>query len=384
MTRTLSARALNRAVLARQLLLERASSPVPRVLERMAGLQAQYAPAMYLGLWSRVAGLERDTVTRLLEARTIVQGTLLRSTIHLVTRGDYWPFALGIRAARREWFLRVRKGQVTAAELERAAQRLRAALAHGPINRAALNAVVEPAAREGVGLWLDLIRVPPSGTWERRRADLFEAADTWLGAPAAVEPEAGVQLLVRRYLGGFGPASRSDIATWAGLPVATIAGALDRLTLRRFRAEDGTELVDLPRAPRPDPATPAPVRFLPTWDAALLVHARRALILPEAYRPRIFHTKAPQSFPTFLVDGAVAGTWRHAGGRIQLEEFHPLDAATRRELAAEGERLAAFHTQAASIELFEQTCRRSDGRHYDTCLLGVCFRTRAFPRLTET
>ena len=202
---------------------------------------------------------------------------------------------------------------------------------------------MEPAAREGVGLWLDLVRVPPSGTWERRRADLFEAAQTWLGAPADPDPDKGVELLIRRYLGGYGPASRTEIANWAGLPVATVAATLERLALRRFRAEDGTELVDLPRAPLPDPATPAPVRFLHTWDAALLVHARRALILPEAYRPRIFHTKAPQSFPTFLVDGAVAGTWRYADGRVQLEEFHSLDAATRRELAAEGERLAAFH-----------------------------------------
>jgi hypothetical protein len=112
---------------------------------------------------------------------------------------------------------------------------------------------------------------------------------------------------------------------------------------RCFRAEDGAELLDLPRAPLPDPQTPAPARFLPTWDATLLAHARRALVIAEEDRPRIFSTKAPQSFPTFLVDGRVAGTWRHEGGRIALSPFRRLDAADRRALEQEGERLAAFH-----------------------------------------
>jgi hypothetical protein len=125
--------------------------------------------------------------------------------------------------------------------------------------------------------------------------------------------------------------------------VAAVTAVLDSLTLREFRSEDGTTLYDLPRLPLPDGDTPAPVRFLHTWDAALLVHARRAQILPEEYRPRIFHTKAPQSFPTFLVDGSVAGTWRYDNGQVNIEEFHPLDARTRRELAQEAERLTDFH-----------------------------------------
>lgn len=122
-----------------------------------------------------------------------------------------------------------------------------------------------------------------------------------------------------------------------------IAAALDRIELRRFRAEDGAELVDLPRAPLPEPATPAPVRFLPTWDATLLVHARRSQILPDEHRPKVFSTKTPQSVPTFLVDGAVAGTWRYERGRIEIEPFGRLERAARREVEAEAERLAAFH-----------------------------------------
>jgi len=113
--------------------------------------------------------------------------------------------------------------------------------------------------------------------------------------------------------------------------------------VRRFRDEDGGELVDLPRAPLPDADTPAPVRFLPTWDATLLVHARRTGILPEEYRPRIFSTKTPHSLGTFLVDGAVAGTWRYERERIVIDPFARLSRATKLELDDEAERLAAFH-----------------------------------------
>jgi len=113
--------------------------------------------------------------------------------------------------------------------------------------------------------------------------------------------------------------------------------------VRRFESGDGDELLDLPRAPLPPADTPAPVRFLPTWDATLLVHARRAAILPEEHRPRIFNTKTPQSVPTFLVDGAVAGIWRHDDNRIDLEPFGRLDRAATRALREEAERLRDFH-----------------------------------------
>ncbi len=153
----------------------------------------------------------------------------------------------------------------------------------------------------------------------------------------------GLAHLVHRYLGGFGPASLKDAANWAGLPVTTLRPAVERMDLRRFRDEKGGELLDLPEAPLPDPDTPAPVRFLPTWDATLLVHARRTQILPEDYRPLVFHTKTPHSVPTFLVDGQVAGKWRWEKGRIHLEPFHPLPPQARRDLDDEADRLAAFH-----------------------------------------
>lgn len=192
-------------------------------------------------------------------------------------------------------------------------------------------------ARDAAGRRAD----EPSGTWERRRADLYGSAEEWLG-PCEADEAAGIELLVRRYLGGFGPATRKEIANWAGLRVGQVAPALESMRLRSFRSEDGQELVDLPRAPLPDPDTPASARYLPTWDTTLLAHARRARIVPEEHRAKIFNTKLPQSVPTFMVDGRVAGLWRHENDRIRLEPFERLSRAVRAELEEEGERLASF------------------------------------------
>jgi hypothetical protein len=338
---TLTQRDLNRALLARQGLLDRFPPDLPAALRRIGGIQAQYAPAMYLGLWSRVSDLERDAVTRALEDRSAIQATLLRSTIHLVAAGDYWPWAIAVRAARREGFLRGRPDAPPAAAMARAARRLRSRLAAGPMLRRDIEALLGKEAARGVGLWLDLVRVPPLGTWERRRADLYGLAEDWLPPVAISKPDA-VEHVVSSYLSGFGPAPPGDIANWAGLPITEVKRAVGRMELRRLRGPGGEELLDLPDAPLPDPDTPAPPRFLPVWDATLLVHARRTQILPEELRPRVFSIRLPHGVSTFLVDGAVAGAWRFEDGRVELEPFVRLDAADRRALEAEAERLAAF------------------------------------------
>jgi hypothetical protein len=236
--------------------------------------------------------------------------------------------------------VRVNRGRADEATAIAAAERVREALATGPKRPNELG-IRQGRDWNGAGFWIDLVRVPPSGTWEQRRADLFGLAEEWVGPPE-VDGDP-VEHLVSSYLRGFGPALRRDIASFAGLAPGRLRPVLERLELRRFRDEHGGELLDVPRAPLPDPETPAPVRFLPTWDATLLVHARRSGILPEAYRPRIFSTKTPQSMSTFLVDGRVAGAWRHERGRIVLEPFERLPRAVRRELDDEAERLAAFH-----------------------------------------
>jgi hypothetical protein len=343
--RVLSTRELNRALLARQLLLERSKLPLVRAVERVGGLQTQYAPSGYVSLWSRLADFRREALTEALERRRVVQATLMRATIHIVSARDFELFTAGIRKGRRRWWTRVqRHGGV---DMDRAARFLRGHLRDGPRRQAELAELLQAEgfsrmAWSGAGMWIDLVRVPPSGTWERRRADLYALAEDWLGRATATEAQ-GLEHLVRRYLGGFGPASVNDLANWAGLPLTTLRPVVGRLPMRRFRDESGGELIDLPRAPLPDPETPVPVRFLPTWDATLLVHARRTQILPEAYRSQVFDTKTPHSVPTFLVDGAVAGKWRYEKGRVRLEPFGRLTREKRRDLEEEAERLAEFH-----------------------------------------
>jgi hypothetical protein len=337
--------ALNRALLARQLLQQRGEMTLPAALEQVAGIQAQYAPAMYAGVWTRLAGFERDSLTRALEDRTVIQATLMRSTIHLVSAADYWPFAVAVRQARRQSWLRSVRGP-TAPQMAAAARRLRARLAGGPMHRKAIEELLGKEVARGVGLWLDMVRVPPAGTWERRRADLYAAAEDWI-APVKITPAQAIEHLVRSYLRGFGPASRADVASFTGLKLGDLAPALKRIDPLRHRGAGGDELLDLPDGPLPDPDTPAPARFLPVWDATLLVHARRTGILPEDLRPRVFHVKNPHGTPTFLVDGAVAGAWRYEGGRVTLDPWVKLDRATRRALDDEAERLAAFHVPAS-------------------------------------
>jgi hypothetical protein len=360
--RVLTGRELNRALLARQLLLEPSDLPLARAIEQVGCLQTQYSPSGYIGLWSRLRDFRRESLTEALEDRSVVQATMMRSTIHLASAADYPLLIEGARSARAEWLTRTLGRQLDGIDMNAVAAAAREMLAGGPLRateiQARLAALGYPRlAWVSVGGWLDMVRVPPSGTWERRKADLFGLADQWLagatgggageGATVAnpARAEAGLELLVRRYLGGFGPAPVEDVGRWAGVPATVVGPMIERLDLRRFRDEQGRVLVDLPDAPLPDPATPAPVRFLPTWDATLLAHARRTGILPEARRPLVFDTRTPHSVPTFLVDGVAAGSWRYedATGRISLSPFEPLPAATMAELEPAAERLAAFH-----------------------------------------
>jgi hypothetical protein len=343
----LSTRQLNRSLLARQLLLERSNLSVTEALEQVAGLQNQYAPSAYVALWSRLRQFRRHDLTRALEERQAVQGTLMRATIHTVSALDYPLFVEGIRRARQEWWMRIQRHQVEGLDMKKVAGFLRRHLRSGPRRQSELVALLEDEgfpriAWSGAGLWLDMVRVPPSGTWERRRADLYGLAENWLGLSEVSELE-GLEHLVLRYLGAFGPASLKDLVSWAGLPAATLRPVVEQMGSRRFRDCNGVELFDLAEGPLPDPDTPAPVRFLPVWEASLLVHARRTQILPERYRSLVFNVKTPHSVPTFLVDGVVAGTWRYEKGRVQLQPFDDVPKTFREELEHEADRLAGFH-----------------------------------------
>jgi hypothetical protein len=341
---TLSQRRLNRALLARQMLLERVTLPIPTALERLGGIQNKYAPNAYLRLWSCLSGFRREDLTAAYTDGSVVQGTLMRGTIHTVSAADYHPLVAAIAREQRAWAQRMHRGD--ADDRDRVVARVRTSLSGRSIPRKELMALldgVDPTVRQVIDTDAELLRVPPSGTWERRRADVYGLADDIIGHHTDVSEPDGMAHLLRRYLGGFGPASVRDIGSFMGVALTRLRAVVATLELRRFADEDGNELVDVPDAPLPDPDTPAPVRFLPTWDATLLVHARRTDILPERYRPLIFHTRMPPSYPTFLVDGQVAGTWRHDAGRIELKPFGRLAAADRRALEEEAVGLTALH-----------------------------------------
>ena len=330
-------------MLARQLLLERSPAPLPRALERVAGIQAQYAPSMYVGLWSRLRGLRARDAHRALERRSVVQGTLMRMTIHLVSRRDYWPLALGVRGRRRASWLRTARDAPPEAEMAAAASALRERLADGTttarISRRCW-AGRGPAA-SGCGSTSCAPRRPGRGSG---------GAPTSTPPPRPGSASRSTRTRKRRWTTscgatsrGFGPATAEDVASFTGLPIGTVRRLLARIELRAADAPTARSW-SISRARHcPIPTRPAPPRFLPTWDATLLVHARRAGILPEELRPRVFSIQTPQSVPTFLVDGAVAGAWRFEDGAIRLEPWRRLDRADERALADEAERLAAFH-----------------------------------------
>ncbi len=343
----LTARNLNRTLLARQHLLARASADPIAVMEAMGGIQMQYAPAGYIGLWSRVRDFRRSMLTRLLEERRAVQGTMLRATIHSVSAADYWPILAGIERINREWYAHVQAREIGSTDMPGVVAAIRHELASGPLPFAELSARIAargypPRAAGWAQTWVPMLRVPPSGTWERRRADRYALAERWLAPPAQpIAEDQGMAHLVRRYLGAFGPAPVRDIANWMGVNVGQMRHVAEDMNLRPYRDEAGKPLVDLPDATVAEEDAPAPPRFLPVWDATLLVHARRTQILPEEYRSRVFNVKTPHSVNVFVLDGQVAGAWRWADGEIRLEPFRGI---THTEpLEEEAHRLSAFH-----------------------------------------
>lgn len=323
-----TARELNRATLARQLLLERSTLTVPKAVERLCAVQSQSVPEAYLGLWSRLAGFRQAKLTHALERGRVVRATLFRMTLHYVSATNHAAFAALVHRRWREELLR--KGiplDDLVARLERLAEA-------GPFTYAdAHEATPELAERPFLLRCVTpLVHVPPAGTWGEIRVRLTTA-----NLPA-VDPDEATALLVRRYLGAFGPATRQDLLAFSALRVADVEPGLDGL--RQFEDEKGRTLYDLPRAARPAAETRVPVRLLPKWDALLLSHADRTRVLPEEYRSAVI--TGGWVHATFLVDGMVAGIWRLDGSEVKTEPFAPLPLRVRRELADEGRRLTAF------------------------------------------
>jgi hypothetical protein len=337
--RVLTLRELNRATLARQLLLERKQLSTKAVIERLVGLQAQWPPAPYVGIWTRATSFRRESLERLLASATVVKATVMRQTLHLLTQRDYALLRAALSETNFPW---------QSAVAERIAPSVRALAAKGPVTTAealahlerehGLTGVDARRAWRASRVRAHLLHHHETALWNPRRDGRFVALD---------EPEAHIPVearaeVFRRYLAAFGPASRRDISAWSMMHMPEIDAALERLEpLRRFRDENGRELLDVPRAPLPDPQTPAPVRFLPKWDNVLLAFADRTRVLPEQYRKRVIRMNGDVA-QTFLVDGFVAGTWRVGEGRVAIEPFAPLSRSVQRDLHEEGARLEAF------------------------------------------
>lgn len=338
MPRTITLRELNRATLARQLLLERARLPVSRAVQRLCALQAQDAKAPYIGLWSRLDGFRKEQLTRAYERKRVVRGTLFRVTIHLVSAGDHPGFSAVMQGRWSDEFAN------WGLPRDEFAGRIERLAGDGPFTYAEANAIVPELPeryRWRVRCLTPLVHVPPAGTWGTARVRVTTAS-RWLGL-SAPEPADAARLLVHRYLAAYGPASREDLLRFGGLRVKDVAAGFERLDgrLTRFESEDGRTLYDLERAPRPPADTPAPVRFLPMWDHLLLGYDDRRRTLPAEYQPAVIQ-KNGDVLQTFLVDGVVAGLWTYEGGRVKTEPFAPLPRAVRRKLDDEAARLAAF------------------------------------------
>ncbi|MFL6020157.1 MAG: winged helix DNA-binding domain-containing protein [Gaiellaceae bacterium] len=337
--RVLSVRELNRATLARQLLLQRRRLSPLAVIERLVGVQAQWPPAPYVGIWTRTTGFRREALERELAKGTVVKATVMRQTLHLVTPRDYALVRAAMSETNFPWESKLAK---------RLALSVRELAADGPIVSADAIAYLERKHRlTGVSArraWraarvqAHLVHHHETALWQARPHGRFVRLDE----PVAHVPLEARAEMIRRYLAAFGPSSLRDIVQWSMLHVPELKASLALLEpLRRFRDERGRELFDVPRAPLPDAQTSAPVRFLPKWDNVLLAWADRTRVLPERYRKQVIGMNGDVA-QTFLVDGFVAGTWRVDDGRVAVEPFARLARATQRELREEAARLESF------------------------------------------
>lgn len=328
------------------MLLGRRRLGTAAAVEHLVGLQAQEPQAPYVGLWSRIDGFTPESLSELLATGAAVRGLLMRSTLHLVTAGD-WPSLRAItqevnaRGFRCSAFSKALAG----VDIEDLRVQGRELLAERPLTRAELKdrlaerwPHLDPDPASYAITYLEpIVQVPPRGLWRSSGAPRWAAAHAWLGQLPGAEPDPAILML--RYLKAFGPASVADFQAWSGLSkqaqVATGLG--DRL--RRYRDEDGRELLDLVDAPLADPAEVAPVRFLAPFDNAILGHADRSRIIAPADRDLVYRDRLMR---TFLIDGFVTGTWRLHEETLSVQPLRALRASDSRAVIEEAERLLAF------------------------------------------
>ncbi|HET8786459.1 MAG TPA: winged helix DNA-binding domain-containing protein [Candidatus Limnocylindrales bacterium] len=351
----LSTRQLGRATLARQLLLQPSSLDVVAAVEAVAGLQAQEPASPYIALWARLAGFDGRDLDRALADRRLVKGTLMRSTVHVVSAADVRalraatlpPLEGARRADRRDppndaFLAQIRAATAAFATEPRSLSELRDHI--GDRDGRAADELLWWVRRQH-----PLIHAPANVPWSFGRRPALVDADAWLPEGEWPPPVAAMELLVRRYLAAFGPASMADIGRWAGVAVARVRPGVEAVEragdIRRFRSEEGRELVDLVDAPLPEEDVPAPPRLLPMWDSLVLAFDDRRRVISDEDRRRVVAPNG-DTLPVFLVDGSVAGRWwtvvEDGTTRIELEPFRRLAARDRQALEELADRLARF------------------------------------------
>ena len=351
---TLTLRQINRATLARQMLLARERTSPLRAIERLVALQAQWPRPPFLGLWSRLEGFERDQLRGLFTRRDVVRATFLRATIHVVSARDFVAMRGAIQPALDAAMHGILRTRLDGVDLDALTARAREILDAGPRTFEALRDEflrADPRADEramgyAVRLRLPLVQVPDAAMpWAFPSRSSFTPADSWLGRKMPTEAKPPDELLLR-YLAAYGPASPRDFQAWAGLPQVAVRAAIERLggRLQRFRTGPKQELFDLPDAPRPDAGTPAPVRLIPEYDNLIATRADERFVA-RAHRPRVF-LSALRIAATVLVDGFVAGTWKLQATKkaavLTVEPFATFAARVKKDVLAEAEALARF------------------------------------------
>lgn len=345
-------RALNRATLARQLLLERAGRPVVDAVAHLCGLQAQEPQEPFIGLWSRLTAFDPAVLSDLLTRRSVVRTHLMRRTVHLVTADDVLAWRARHDAMLRQRVLGVYRDELKGVDLEELAADARDLMSDGDPRTAAeiVRALAgrwpgpgpRPLGEMVVAGLVPMAQAPPRGLWRTKGGVRNVALSSWLGRPVDPPAPEGAddlvgQALVRRYLAAYGPAATADLRAWSGLAGLPGAVAAVRDELVRFRDERGRELLDLPDAPRPDRDTPAPVRFLPAFDNAILGYQDRGRIIDDAHRGLSVAGER-----VVLVDGRVAATWTVAEDVVTVDPLRTLSRADRAAVAEQGSELAVF------------------------------------------
>ncbi|AUX40088.1 hypothetical protein SOCE26_014850 [Sorangium cellulosum] len=361
-TTTLTRKELNRATLARQMLLVRERTTTVHGIERLVALQAQLARPPFIGLWSRLVGFRREELVQRALRREVVRAPFLRGTLHLVSAKDYLELHPVIAPVLHAAVRSVLRARADALDVDRLVAEARVYFDEEPRTMDELRDHLAALHPEGdvramalaVRMHLPVVQVPTETPWGYPGTADFAPAASWLGKP--FRESDGPHALVLRYLASFGPATATDVQTWAGLPrMKDVLHAL-RGQLCTFRDERGRELFDLPDAPRPPADTAAPARFLPDYDNLLLAHDDRTRVIADEHRGRILLSANLRILPTFLVDGFVAGTWtierKRASATLVVAPFEALSREAREQLAGEGEALLRFvEEDAAAFEV---------------------------------